>query len=401
MSGYAPGTSTYRRVSLALFLAGLATFATIHTTQPLLPTLRSAFNLTPPQAALSMSVTTIALGVTLLVLGPISDSIGRVTVMRCSLVLSALFTIGVGLAPSWNTVLLLRGLVGVSVAGLPAVAVAYLREEIDPKAIARATGRYIGGTGIGGMSGRLVAGIIDDLFGWRWAVISVGLLALACGIACCLLIPASRGFKPHPLAPRALIRRSWLALCDRQLLALNLIGLISMGALNAVFNAITFRLVAAPYLLASGMMSLIFLIYLSGSWASARAGRIADQRGPLWVVRGALFLGLFGTFLTIATPLALVLLGVAGVTMGFFATHGVTSSWVTAHAQRYGHGMGQATSLYLFFYYVGASTMGYAGGWAWASGAWGRVALVCTVLWLIGLAATLVRSPQTATRPTR
>ncbi|MGL4832175.1 MAG: MFS transporter, partial [Propionibacteriaceae bacterium] len=357
-------------------------------------TLRSSFGLTPPQAALSMSVTTIALGVTLLFLGPISDSIGRVTVMRWSLLLSALLTIGVGLAPSWNAVLVLRALVGISVAGLPAVAVAYLREEIDPHAIARATGRYIGGTAIGGMAGRLVAGIIDDLCGWRWAVVCVGLLALACGIACWFLIPASRGFQPQPLAPRALARRTWLALRDRRLLALNLIGLISMGALNAIFNAVTFRLVAAPYFLASGIMSLIFLMYLCGSWASARAGRMADQSGPLWVVRGALVLGLLGTLLTLATPLSLVLLGVAGVTMGFFATHGVASSWVTAHAQRNGHGMGQATSLYLFFYYVGASSMGYVGGWAWASGAWNRVALVCTMLWLIGLGATLVLGPQ-------
>ena len=65
-------------------------------------------------------------------------------------------------APSWEALLALRLLEGVALAGLPAVATAYLREELHPSTHARAAGLYVGGTAIGGMAGRLVTGPVGE-----------------------------------------------------------------------------------------------------------------------------------------------------------------------------------------------------------------------------------------------
>ncbi|MDU1581242.1 hypothetical protein [uncultured Cutibacterium sp.] len=44
---FQPGTRGYRRVTWALFAAGLATFAELYTTQPLLPLLSAHFGVAP------------------------------------------------------------------------------------------------------------------------------------------------------------------------------------------------------------------------------------------------------------------------------------------------------------------------------------------------------------------
>ena len=67
--GWTPRDPTYRRITLALFLAGVATFALAYAPQPLLPVLREEFGITPAAATLSLSTTTVTLGLALLVFG--------------------------------------------------------------------------------------------------------------------------------------------------------------------------------------------------------------------------------------------------------------------------------------------------------------------------------------------
>jgi YNFM family putative membrane transporter len=81
--------------------------------------------------------------------------------------------------PSWELVLASRALVGLSLSGLAAVAMTYLSEEIHPQHIGLAMGLYIGGNAIGGMSGRLITGVLIDFVSWHTAMLVIGGLALA------------------------------------------------------------------------------------------------------------------------------------------------------------------------------------------------------------------------------
>jgi YNFM family putative membrane transporter len=142
-SGYLPGTAPYRRVVGALFAAGLATFSLLYSTQALLPRLSAHFEVSTASSTLSLSFTTLGLGVALLVAGPISDVTGRTRLIHASLAASAAVAFACAFAPSWSTLLVLRLLEGIALAGLPAVATAYLREELDPSAHGRAAGLYL------------------------------------------------------------------------------------------------------------------------------------------------------------------------------------------------------------------------------------------------------------------
>src|SRR5215210_2945247 len=129
----------------------------------------------------------------------VSEVWGRKPVMVASLFASALLTLAAALAPSWHVLLVLRALAGLTLSGVPAVAMAYLSEEMDAKAIGLAMGLYISGNALGGMAGRLVTGAMTDLSSWRVAIAAIGVLALLAALAFWRSLPPSAHFVPHTL----------------------------------------------------------------------------------------------------------------------------------------------------------------------------------------------------------
>jgi YNFM family putative membrane transporter len=89
-----------------------------------------------------------------------------------------------------------------------------------------------------------------------------------------------------------------------------------------------------------------------------------------------------GAAMTAAAPLWLVIAGIAVVTIGFFGAHSIASAWV---GRRGGAARGQAAAWYLFFYYMGSSVLGSAGGMAWTHGGWAGVVGFCLILGILAL----------------
>jgi len=395
IEGHRPGTADYRRVVAALFVAGLATFALLYSTQALLPELAAGFGVSTSASTLTLSLTTLGLGFALLVAGPASELVGRTRLIHGSLIASALVALACAVAPTWSSMLVLRCLEGIALAGLPAVATAYLREELHASAHARAAGLYIGGTALGGMAGRLLTGAVGEVAGWRWALAASGLLALACAATVRVLLPPSAHFVPSPPGLRQVWQRAVRAVSDPALLALYGIGGCSMGMLVAVFNTLGFRLEAAPFHLGLGAASLVFLVYPLGTVSSAVSGRMADQLGRRAVLPFGCVLALAGLLLTLSHSLTAVVVGLGLLVAGFFVVHGIASGWVPARAHAGGVSAAQAASLYLFAYYLGSSLFGSIAGPAWSGAGWpGVVALALVLLAVTGvLAGVLRRTP--------
>lgn len=385
-------------MTLSLFLAGVATFALLYTPQPLLPLIAREWALQPRTAALAVSVATTGVGVAMLVAGPLSEVVGRTPLMKGSLWAAALVGLGTAVVGSWPLFLFLRSVEGVVLAGLPAVAVAYLSEEVADHAQAKATGMYIGGTALGGMTGRLVAGFGAQLGGWRWGEGLVALLGLLCAALVAWLLPRSQGFTPAPASLRGLAAANGRLLRDPAMLGLFAIGGLTMGAFVGTFNAIGFRLEAPPYTLPIGIAGLVFLVYTVGSYTSPLGGRLAGRFGRRPVQPVTAMVMLTGLLMTLLTPLWMVLIGLLLYSAGFFAAHGVASGWVAARARRTNANTGQATAGYLFCYYAGSSVFGALAARAWQTAAWqGVVALDALLVGLvIVIALLLVRVPAVA-----
>src|SRR5262249_26793897 len=111
------GSAAFWRANLALFVAGWVTFACLYSTQPILPMLTAESGWAPALASLSLSVTTAALAVSLLVVAAVSDAVGRKPIMAGSLVASGTLALLTAASPDFPTLLALRALQGVALAG--------------------------------------------------------------------------------------------------------------------------------------------------------------------------------------------------------------------------------------------------------------------------------------------
>ncbi|MET8406232.1 MFS transporter [Streptomyces sp900116325] len=390
--GHLPGTAGYRLIMISMFAAGMATFVLMYATQALLPEFATSFSISPTKATLSITLTTAALAVTLLVVGPVSEYVGRTPLIRISAWAAALVGLACALAPGWGSLIALRALEGAALAGLPAVATAYLREEVHPSAGGRAAGLYIGGTAIGGMAGRLLTAPIADAYGWRAALAAAAVLALLCAALVTVLLPRSAHFAPSTASWRTIPTTARQALADPALLSLYGLAMCAIGTLVAVFNALAFRLTWPPFSLSVGALSLVYVTYMFGTVSSALAGRAADRLGRRAVLPLGCVLALAGVALMSVDALVFVVGGLSVLVIGFFIIHGLASGWVTARARAADISTGQAASFYLVSFYIGSSMFGNLGSTAWSHAGWpGVLALAGSLLTVASMLAWRLR----------
>lgn len=386
------GTPQYLRVTLALFSAGLATFALLYCVQPIMPVLSHEFGVSPAASSLSLSVSTVLLALGLLVTGPLSDAVGRKSVMVTALLLAASCTLLSAVMTSWHGILIMRALIGLSLSGVAAVGMTYISEEMHPGAIAFSMGLYISGNSIGGMSGRLLSGVITDFSSWRIAVAVIGCFALASALMFWKILPPSRHFRPTSLKPRTLLINFRLHWRDHGLPLLFAEGFLLMGAFVTLFNYIGYRLLAPPYFMSQAIVGLLSVVYLTGSWSSPKAGLMTAKFGRAAVLLFATGMMVAGVLMTLFSAVWLILPGMMLFTAGFFAGHSVASSWIGPRARR---AKGQASSLYLFSYYLGSSVAGTAGGVFWHQFGWqGITAFIIVLLIMALLVGVRLRNKQ-------
>jgi YNFM family putative membrane transporter len=388
------GTPEFRRTNLALFSAGFATFALLYCVQPLMPVLSKAFGVSAAQASLSLSLTTGLLAPAMILAGAISEARGRKQMMVASLVASSALTVGCAVMSQWKAFLLMRALCGLTFAGLPAISMAYLSEEVHPSSIGLAMGLMIGGNGLGGMLGRLVTALIADAFGWRAAIGSIGILGLVATAIFWRTLPDSRHFHSRPANLGNMLRTFGQQLREPKLSTLFAIGFLVMGAFVTTYNYVSYHLLDAPYSLSQAAVGFIFVVYLVGIFASAFIGSRADRVGRGRMLMLMTMVMLSGVALMAMRPLPLVVLGIATVTFGFFGGHSVASSWVGLRASS---AKAYAAALYLFCYYTGASVAGAFGGVMWDHWRWTGVELFIAIMLLIAFALALSNKNRAAT----
>ncbi|MET3901487.1 YNFM family putative membrane transporter [Paenarthrobacter sp. 4246] len=392
--GHAKGSRGYSRILAALALAGVATFAQLYSTQAVLPLMANDLKITAAEAALSISLATVGLAITVLPWSFVADRIGRVRAMAIGIAVATLLGLLVPLAPTVPLLMMLRTLEGMALGGIPAIAIAYLNEEVTKVHTALAAGTYVAGTTLGGLAGRLVAGPVGELWGWRAAALAVSLLATVSAVLFLILVPRQRRFSPAPaLGFRGALKTLKGHSSNPKLVSLYLQAFLLMGGFVAVYNYLGFRLHAEPFGLPATVVSLIFLAYLSGTVSSRWAAGLTTRFGRRNVLVAGIAIMSAGLALTLVENLAATLAGLVVFTGGFFAAHSVGSGWTGAIATT---GRAQAASLYNLSYYLGSSVIGWAGGLAFQAFGWPALALSVIVLSCTTAAVTLMvhRTPR-------
>ncbi|RFA11349.1 MFS transporter [Subtercola boreus] len=385
--GHEKGSPAYRRLLVALFFAGIATFAQLYSPQAALPEIATDLRVGAASAALVVSASTIGLAVGVIPWSVVADRIGRLRSMSIAVIAASALGLLVPFAPTFEVLLAGRFLEGVMVGGVPSIAIAYLSEEVIAGHAARAAGTYVAGTTIGGLLGRLVAGPVAELTTWRIGVFTVAVLCTVAAVVFIRLAPQPQGFVPRrdrmPGTDLPLAKRLAVNLRSPRQLVLYAQAFLLMGGFVALYNYLGFRLAASPFWLPPALVSLVFIAYLAGTWSSAQAGALASRIGRRPVLLCSIALMIAGVALTLSSLLVLVLTGLVVATAGFFGAHSTASGWTAAEATV---GRAQASSLYNLFYYAGSSLFGWLGGLFFDAAGWSATASLIGVLALVAAA---------------
>jgi YNFM family putative membrane transporter len=309
--------------------------------------------------------------------GALAEAWGRKRTMVVSLAASSIMTMLAALAPNWPALLILRALAGLTLSGLPAVAMAYLGDEMATQALGFAMGLYIAGSTLGGMSGRLVVAALSDLVGWRPAIAAAGSVGLVGAALIALGLPAARETVARRPDMRSLIVSVAGHFAEPGLRLLFAEAFLLMGAFVCAYNYFGFRLAEPPFSLSQTMIGLVFVLYLVGAVSSTVMGDLAGRYGRRRVLWIAIAVELVGLAATLPNNLVAIVAGIGLITWGFFGAHSIASSWVGLRTQT---ARAQASALYLFFYYLGSSVVGSAGGLFFQRLGWNGVAGLLAVL---------------------
>ena len=385
------------RAMVAMLFVGLAIFSGLYSTQAMLPTFVEVLGFTPTEAALTVSAATGALALCIVPLSILSERFGRGRLLVISAVLATILAFAVPLVgENVLAIIAVRALQGAVLAGAPAVAMAWLSEELDEDILPRAMGLYIAGNTLGGIAGRLIPTGLLDFTGWRGALLGSAAVSAIFAILFVILLPKQENFRPKKLHFKAEIRAMINHWRNLELGLLFLFAFLGMGAFVSMYNFITFRLIH-HFGLPVTLTGLVFLMYLAGTWSSARVGTIINKYGhsKTFVVSAVLYA--LGIVMTLG-PLPVLLAGMFIFTAGFFAAHSTASGWV---GQAAATNRAEASSMYLLCYYAGSSAVGAASGLVFEATSWtGFIAFIsCFTVAVILIGAWLLKSTSRVKEP--
>ena len=385
------------RAMVAMLFVGLAIFSGLYSTQAMLPTFVEVLGFTPTEAALTVSAATGALALCIVPLSILSERFGRGRLLVISAVFATILAFAVPLVgENVLAIIAVRALQGAVLAGAPAVAIAWLSEELDEDILPRAMGLYIAGNTLGGIAGRLIPTGLLDFTGWRGALLGSAAVSAIFAILFVILLPKQENFRPKKLHFKAEIRAMINHWRNLELGLLFLFAFLGMGAFVSMYNFITFRLIH-HFGLPVTLTGLVFLMYLAGTWSSARVGTIINKYGhsKTFVVSAVLYA--LGIVMTLG-PLPVLLAGMFIFTAGFFAAHSTASGWV---GQAAATNRAEASSMYLLCYYAGSSAVGAASGLVFEATSWtGFIAFIsCFTVAVILIGAWLLKSTSRVKEP--
>lgn len=380
------GQPGFLKASIALFFGGFVTFSNLYTTQPLLPIFSNEFTISASLTSLAVSLSTGMLAVMMLVAASLADRFGKKQVMECSMVLTSILAILIPFSPNFSILLLLRALLGVVAAGVPSLAMAYVADEFHPNSIGHVMGLYISGTSIGGLVGRLLTGVITDMFSWRIALLVIGVIAFILSIIFIVILPEPKHEIKRSISTITGLQSYRVHLTNKPLLALIVLGFLFMGSFVTLFNYIGFRLSKPPFSFSQAVIGAIFIVYLFGSFSSVYMGKKADLYGHSRILTLSVLLTILGGLLTISSSIVVLVFGISIFTFGFFASHSIASSWISERVTRH---KAQASSLYLLLYYLGSSLAGTLGGVFWSLFHW--LGVICFIVVLLLISFPLIQ----------
>lgn len=347
-------------------LAGMCTFLSVYSTQPLLPLFREIFHASEFAVSLTVSATIFATALTAPIIGMIAERRGRKKVIVPSLFLLTIPTALAATSTSLGALVFWRFAQGLFVPGVIAVMLAYINEEWAGRGVGRAMSSYVTGTVVGGFLGRFLSGMIATHWQWRAAFLVIAALNLVGAMLVRAWLPLAKNFV------RAEHRQQVVDHAKQHLRNARLLANFGMGAaalftLVGCFTYANFYLAAPPFRLNSAQLGSIFFVYLLGAVITPQSGRFLDRFGFRRTAILYCAMMIAGLLFTLVRSLPVVIIGLAIFSSGVFVGQAAATVQTGAIA---GRARSSAAGLYVAFYYLGGSIGATLTGLFWRWKGW-------------------------------
>ena len=366
----------------ALNFATVAVYSDLYITQPILPLLSREFHVAPATAGLTISVVVLMIALVSSAYGSLSDAVGRKPVMVTSCVLLAVPTLLCALATSFHMLLVFRAFQGLLMPGVTAVAVAFIGDSFSEADLGPKVGGWIAASVAGGLLGRVLSGLLAAATNWRVPFLFFGFLTLVGAAAIGRGLPSGQGIPGVRLAHA--YRGMFGHFRNRRLIGAFLIGGGVFFCFIGVFTYLPYYLTAAPFHLSTALVSSVYLVYIAGVFTSLASGRLSRRIGRRAVMAAGLAIASAGVLGTLVQTLPAIVVSLVVLCVGMFTVQSTAPAFVNANARG---AKGAAGSLYVTFYYVGASLGSALPGFAWQAWGWPGVVASCITALLVGLLA--------------
>jgi MFS transporter, YNFM family, putative membrane transport protein len=366
---------------LAVGLAGFCAFLNLYAPQSLLPSLAHEFGVGAAAISTIMTASTLAIAIAAPFTGAVADVLGRKRVITAAMICVVVPTTLVALGADVDQVVFWRFVQGLLLPPIFAVTIAYIGDEWPASEVTDIAGIYTAGASLGGFSGRFLTGILTDLFGWRAALLSLAALTLAGAATIALALPRERKFVPS-VGIVSSLTQMLRHLRNPHLLATYAVGFGVLFNFIGTFTYVSFHLAAPPYNFSPTLLGAIFVTYLVGVVAAPTAGRAVGRYGRRKFIIVVLAIWIAGVALTLAAPVAIIMLGLALCAGCGLLCQAVSTGYVTTTAKE---GRSSAVGLYVTSFYIGGSVGSYLPGLAYEHAGWPAcVALIIAMLVIMG-----------------
>lgn len=365
--------------AVSLLLAGFIIFSTLYVTQPIFNRLSTYYNVSLSDASYTLSISTFMLGIGLFLV-PMLNNIEKKKMMAISVLLVSILSFFSAFSSNFTVFLILRALIGLALSGVPSIAMAYIGDEVAKQRVGKVMGLYVAGTTIGGMSGRIVVGILTDLLNWQIAIASLSVMNIIFAIVMVVLLPKSQIQTPSWTTPKQHAIIYIQLLKNSKVLKTMCLAFLLMGTFVTIYSYITVRFEHVPFSLSESAIAFIFLIYVIGTYSAIYFGKLANNIGIKKAYSIAISIMIIGVFITFFSNLTIIIVGLAAITFGFFGAHSIQSSYIATLTK---HNKSHASTIYLLGYYLGSSVINLFGGYIYMQFGWFGIGTLACVLTLV------------------
>lgn len=286
--------SPRRYLQLVLVLGALTALGplAIDMYLPALPSLAADLHATESAAQLTITGMLVGLGVGQLLIGPVSDAIGRRRPLIVGVAVHVLSSLLCAFAPNIMMLTGARVLQGLAGAAISVVSMAIVRDLFSGMAAALMLSRLMLVMGIAPILAPSLGGLVLAATTWRGIFV---VLAVAAFLLVWVAVLGLRETLPverrRVAAPRQVLATYGTLLRDREFMALVLIGGLVFGSLFAYISGSSFVL-QNVYGLSTATFAIVFGANAFGLVVATQANPwLVHRLGPRRVLQGALVMG--------------------------------------------------------------------------------------------------------------